>query len=168
MLRELVEVLEVEFRNPFEDLVPMVHAFELPSGHWLPILNIPLLRNVVDSKGIDLSIELRLRGGQDVLAPSPDGSLYLFEWYQVGGSRLDDSESTVLPLDTVLVEVVAEDRLLDCAALLHQRHDDLPGPCVESNLTLDERMGLYYWISADCKGGARCTSFRVDGYWNIR
>ena len=84
--------------------------FEHPNhwGQWLLILDVPLqnLHDVVDSNGIDLPIELRLRGGQDVLAPSPDGSLYLFEWYQVGGSRwLDDLESTVLPLDAVLVEV---------------------------------------------------------------
>ena len=70
-----------------------------------------------------------------MLAPSPDGSLYLFEWYQVGGStRVGDLESTVLPLDAVLVEVVDEDRLLDRAALPHQRHDDLPGPFLQSNL----------------------------------
>ena len=84
--------------------------FEHPNhwGRWLLILDVPLqnLHDVVDSNGIDLPIELRLRGGQDVLAPSPDGSLYLFEWYQVGGSRrVDDLESTVLPLDAVLVEV---------------------------------------------------------------
>ena len=41
------------------------------------------------------------------------------------------------------MEVVDEDRLLDCAALLHQRHDDLPGPCLESNLTLEEREWAY-------------------------
>ena len=131
--------------------------FEHPNhwGQWLLILDVPLqnLHDVVDSNGIDLPIELRLRGGQDVLAPSPDGSLYLFEWYQVGGSTtMDDLESTVLPLDAVLVEVVDEDRLLDRAALLHQRHDDLPGPFLqsnleESNLTLDERMGLNLDIS---------------------
>ena len=94
--------------------------FEHPNhwGHWLLILDVPLLHVVVDSN----AIELRLRGGQDVLAPSPDDSLYLFEWYQVGGSRwVDDLESTVLPLDAVLVAVVDEDRLLDRAALLHRR-----------------------------------------------
>ena len=110
-------------------------------GRWLlnQILDVPLqnLHDVVDSNGIDLPIELRLRGGQDVLAPSPDGSLYLFELYQVQGSRrVDDLESTVLPLEAVLVEVVDEDRLLDRAALLHliQRHDDLPHPFLQSNL----------------------------------
>ena len=143
----------MDFSNTLGPMLQDIE-FEHPNhwGHWLLILDVPLLHDVVDSNGIDLPIELRLRGGQDVLAPSPDGSLYLFEWYQVGGSRrVDDSESTVLPLDAVLVEVVDEDRLLDRAALLHQRHDDLPGPCLqsnlESNLTLDERMGLNLDIS---------------------
>ena len=131
--------LEVDFSNT---LGPMIQDIEFEHRHWgrwllNQILDVPLqnLHDVVDSNGIDLPIELRLRGGQDVLAPSPDGSLYLFEWYQVGGSRrVDDLESTVLPLDAVLVEVVDEDRLLDRAALLHQRHDDLPHPFLQSNL----------------------------------
>ena len=80
----------------------MLHDIEHPNhwAHWLLILDVPLLHDVVDSNGVDLPIELRLRGGQDVLAPSPDGSLYLFEWFQVGhrSRRVDDSESTALPL----------------------------------------------------------------------